>query len=405
MPDLGYISINEYDYELPHERIAEYPVEKRDHSKLLVNAEKGIVESSFYNLHSHLPDGGLMVFNNTRVIRARLVFRKETGARIEIFCLEPMLPTSEINTAFEAPSPVSWKCLIGNAKKWRTGKLQMDLGEGLGHLYAERLGDADGAFLVRFSWEKPGESFAGILEAAGKVPLPPYIEREAEEDDSSRYQTIYAQHNGSVAAPTAGLHFTDEVLESLKNKGVAFQNVTLHVGAGTFKPVDQKDIRDHEMHTEQVVVNRELIEAVLNKDGPLTAVGTTSIRTLESLYWYGSSLEHDGSARFDVKQWSPYRDDMGISSEQALQNILDHMNSHRVDEITGITSLIIVPGYKYRLADILITNFHMPKSTLLLLVAAFVGDRWKESYRYALENDFRFLSYGDSCLFFKDQSL
>ena len=405
MPVPGQIRISEYDYDLPPERIAEYPVGRRDQSKLLVTSNDKITESPFYDLQQHLPDGGLIVFNNTRVIRARLVFRKETGARIEVFCLEPLLPGREINTAFETSSPVTWKCLIGNAKKWRSGKLTMDLGDELGHLYAERMGEAEGAFIVRFSWDRPAESFAGILEAAGKIPLPPYIEREVEENDTQRYQTIYARHNGSVAAPTAGLHFTDEVMDSLKDKGIGFQNVTLHVGAGTFKPVDQDDIRDHEMHTEQVVVRKELIEAVLRNEGPLTAVGTTSIRTLESLYWYGAKLEEDNTAAFSIKQWSPYGEIEEISIQKSLQNILERMKELGVDEITGNTSLIIVPGYRYHIADILLTNFHMPKSTLLLLVAAFVGSRWKESYRYALENEFRFLSYGDSCLFFKNQNL
>ena len=270
LPD--HISIQDYDYDLPRNRIAEHPVEKRDHSKLLVTDANSITADSFYKLDKHLPDGGMMVFNNTRVIRARLVFRKETGARIEIFCLEPMLPTAEINSAFEASSAVVWKCLIGNAKKWRSGKLRLDLGSEFGSLYAERIGETDGAFQVRFSWDQDKLPFAQILEAAGKVPLPPYIEREVIEKDTKRYQTIYAKHNGSVAAPTAGLHFTEEVLQSLRGKDIQFQNVILHVGAGTFKPVDHEDIRDHEMHTEQVIINRSLVEAILENEGPLTAV-------------------------------------------------------------------------------------------------------------------------------------
>jgi S-adenosylmethionine:tRNA ribosyltransferase-isomerase len=401
----GHISIKDYNYHLPHERIAEYPMEMRDHSQLLVMDSESIVRDAFYNLNNHMPEGGLMVFNNTRVIRARLIFRKETGARIEIFCLEPVLPTTEINSAFEAASPVSWKCLIGNAKKWRSGKLQLDLGE-IGTLYAERTGELAGAFEVRFSWDKENSHFAEILEAAGKVPLPPYIEREVVEEDIQRYQTIYAKHDGSVAAPTAGLHFTDEVMQSLKEKNVKFQNVILHVGAGTFKPVDHDDIHDHEMHNEQVVIRRSLLEDILSNEGPLTAIGTTSMRTLESIYWYGVMLDQNENASFSIKQWLPYSELPDIPTNKSLQNVLDRMQRLNIEEISGNTSLIIVPGYRFRLADILLTNFHMPRSTLLLLVAAFSGSRWKDAYRFAMENDFRFLSYGDSCLFFrKDQNL
>lgn len=400
---MEHINMEAYNYDLPHGRIAEYPVEQRDHSKLLILKNESLSEDVFYNLSNHLPEAGLMVFNNTRVIRARLVFYKETGARIEVFCLEPVLPTAEISKAFEAASPIIWKCMIGNAKKWRSGKLSMGIDvDGIESiLYAERVGEQEGVFLVEFSWD-PGEiSFAGIIEASGKIPLPPYIEREADEEDATRYQTIYANHDGSVAAPTAGLHFTTKVMDSLKKKGIGFQNVTLHVGAGTFKPVSHEDIRDHEMHTEQIIISKELIESLNNNKGPLTAVGTTSVRTLESLYWFGSMLENDEDANFSIQQWRPYKTDKLISSSKSLSNILDMMERKQLSVISGNTSLIIVPGYDFKLVDIMLTNFHMPKSTLLLLVAAFTANRWTEAYTYALDNDFRFLSYGDSCLFFR----
>jgi S-adenosylmethionine:tRNA ribosyltransferase-isomerase len=344
-----------------------------------------------------------MVFNNTRVIRARLLFVKDTGARIEVFCLEPVKPSPEINTAFQSQSPVVWKCLIGNAKKWRTGKLVMGLGNDRGTLIAERIGEQEGgAFLVKLSWDCQETSFSEVIEAAGRVPLPPYIERDEEKDDAERYQTIYARHDGSVAAPTAGLHFTGRVMDALKEKDILFDNVTLHVGAGTFKPLEYNDVRQHRMHTEQIIIRRSLLEAIIANKGHLTAVGTTSMRTLESIYWYGVMLEENKQARFSVSQWEPYRHENGLlPKEKALGNIINMMESQNSDVIAGDTSLIIVPGYRFQIADILITNFHMPRSTLLLLVAAFAGDQWRKAYTYALENDFRFLSYGDSCLFFR----
>lgn len=393
------INMEDYAYPLPQERIAEYPVEQRDHSRLLITNTDGIFQDHFYALKNHLPDHGLMVFNNTRVIRARLLFRKDTGARIEVFCLEPVEPTAEINRAFENSSGVTWKCLIGNAKKWRSGILELQLGDAV--LYAERMGEKENTFLVRFSWDPPDLSFAHIIEEAGKIPLPPYIDREAEEEDATRYQTIYAKYNGSVAAPTAGLHFTDEVMTSLREKKIRFGNVILHVGAGTFKPVADKDIRDHRMHTEQLIIRRELILQLLDQPGYILAVGTTSMRTLESLFWYGQLLQNNPEADFSIGQWTPYSEAKPVSAASALGNVLSYMDRKGLEELSGDTSLIIVPGYQFHLVDILLTNFHMPKSTLLLLVAAFAGDVWKDSYTHALEHDFRFLSYGDSCLFFR----
>jgi len=397
------IRMEDYAYDLPHERIAEYPLDQRDASRLLVMRNGFPSKGVFRNIPSYLPENGMMVFNNTRVIRARLVFHKDTGARIEVFCLEPVLPGSELAGAFEAGSPVTWKCLIGNAKKWRSGKLGLLLQSSRGEVQfeAERLGEANGAFLVRFYWNRPGVSFAEVLEAAGKVPLPPYIEREAEEEDVKRYQTVYAKHDGSVAAPTAGLHFTEDVMRELREKNIHLDNLTLHVSAGTFKPVSHDDIREHKMHTEQVIVRHSLLEQLLPNLGNITAVGTTSMRTLESLYWYGNELETRPYAPFDVKQWQPYESASQVPVEKAIKNIIALMSRKGVKALGGNTSLIIVPSYQFRIVDMLVTNFHMPRSTLLLLVAAFAGDTWRDAYQYALENGFRFLSYGDSCLFFR----
>jgi len=401
------LNMGHYAYELPQERIADYPVAERDLSRLLVMRSDLPEEDVFRNLTAYLPEGGMMVFNDTRVIRARLIFRKATGARIEVFCLEPLEPTAEISTAFGTASPVVWKCLVGNARKWRSGKLLMELDtpEGPVSFYAEKLGETDGTFVVRFSWDPAVYPFARVIEEAGKVPLPPYIHREAEDGDISRYQTVYARYDGSVAAPTAGLHFTDTVLDAVRSKDILTGNVTLHVSAGTFKPVSHDDIHDHEMHTEQLIISRRLVEDLLANRGSVTAVGTTSMRTLESLYWYGQMLAENPEAGFHVTQWYPYREGTGYTAaEKSLRLILKYMSDHGLEEIHGTTSLIIIPSYRFRIVDILVTNFHMPRSTLLLLVAAFAGERWREAYRYALAHGFRFLSYGDSCLFYRNDS-
>jgi S-adenosylmethionine:tRNA ribosyltransferase-isomerase len=400
----SFISMDQYVYELPPERIAAYPSEQRDQSRLLVFRDDVPAGDCFTNLSRYMPEGGLMVFNDTRVIRARLLFQKPTGARIEVFCLEPVSPHGELSMAFEACSSVSWKCLVGNARKWSKGPLQMNIRAGGEDaiLYAGKSGEAGGAYLIDFWWEPAHIPFAEIIGLAGLVPLPPYIEREAEEADNERYQTIYARHHGSVAAPTAGLHFTPAVMKSLREKNIHFENVTLHVGAGTFKPVSHDDIRMHEMHNEKIIIQRDTVEALLKFRGLLTAVGTTSMRTLESLYCYGAMLEQDPQAKFSIGQWWPYQHaapDPG--REKALENILRLMDLKKTNVISGETRLIIVPGYRFRMSDKLITNFHMPRSTLLLLVAAFAGKGWRKAYNYALQNGFRFLSYGDSCLFFR----
>ena len=402
------IKIRDYDYELPKSRIAQYPLEKRDESKLLIYNDGDISASRFHSLPQFVPAESLMVYNETRVVQARIPFQKETGASIEIFCLEPLWPTTEIQNAFTAHSEVHWNCLIGNSKKWKSGTLAktIKINDVEVELSADRLSKEGSNLAIRFYWDSPSISFSQILEAAGVIPLPPYMNRQAEPEDKNRYQTIYAHSEGSVAAPTAGLHFTPEVMVQLAAKQIKTAEVTLHVGAGTFKPITSDNIDEHEMHTEQIVITRKTIERILdNMDHPLIAVGTTSTRTLESLYWHGVKLlaGNAGNPMIDIKQWDPYHleGNRPVSPRKALEAILEGMDKTRQDYISGETQLMIVPGYRFRLVDILITNFHMPKSTLLLLVSAFIGDDWKSAYQFAMDNEFRFLSYGDSCLFFK----
>jgi S-adenosylmethionine:tRNA ribosyltransferase-isomerase len=405
-PDLIYLK--DYNYDLPESRIAKYPLKERDQSKLIIYKGQQISVGSFQDLPGHIPRDSLMVFNETRVIQARLVFHKESGARIEIFCLESSTPhiTSEI--AFQQESPVIWKCLVGNAKKWKQGALKQSLDiQGKSFpFYARMLAVVGDAYLVEFSWGDKSYTFSEVLDAAGKVPLPPYIKRDSEEDDRQRYQTIYARNDGSVAAPTAGLHFSDRIFQKLKEKGILSLKLTLHVGAGTFKPVNTPTIRDHSMHKERIQISKSFIESILkNKNSKITAIGTTSVRSLESLYWLGLRIIKNGVMPNDflINQWDPYEmDATGITTKEALSAVLDKMRMNGMETINGQTQLIIIPGYRFRLTDIMLTNFHMPRSTLLLLVAAFVGKRWNDIYQKALDEDFRFLSYGDSCLFFRD---
>ena len=402
----GDLEIASYDYPLTEDRIAKYPLEQRDHSKLLIYKEDEIRESAFKNISQELPENALLLFNETKVIQARLQFFKDTGAKIEIFCLEPLAPTSEIQMAFEQKSAVVWKCFIGNSKKWKSGKLTKKLSiEGLEvEFYAEKKGMDGEAHLVAFSWEPNHLVFSSLLSHSGLVPLPPYLNREAEKDDKDRYQTIYAKQDGSVAAPTAGLHFTDEVFDSLESININIEKVTLHVGAGTFKPVSSDQIGDHEMHTEKITISKSTIENLLDKKkDKIIVVGTTTMRTLESLYWYGVKLKVDENALFKIDQWDPYQEKYQINDclEDVLRVILGHMNKYELEVIQGETQLMIAPGYDFKVADILITNFHQPKSTLLLLVSAFLDGNWENVYDYAINNDFRFLSYGDSCLLFK----
>ncbi|TVQ87689.1 MAG: S-adenosylmethionine:tRNA ribosyltransferase-isomerase [Bacteroidetes bacterium] len=407
MDKFNRISIEDYAYELPNERIAHYPLDKRDNSALLIYRNGKIDKDTFHNVPDLLPPGSLMVFNDTRVVQARLLFQKETGAHIEIFCLEPVGEIKDIQLAFQQKKLSSWYCLVGNAKKWKKGVLSQKTLNGTELTVSKGEKYKDG-FIIHFRWSNEALSFAEVLEDAGKTPLPPYISRKAEEEDKYRYQTVFARYSGSVAAPTAGLHFTEQVLQNISDKNIEITWLTLHVGAGTFKPVSSDNIKDHQMHSEQVMISRKSIE-LLKKHcaGQIISVGTTSLRTLESIYWLGVKLingYHFNDAGFNIAQWEPY-EYAGKNLppvKEALNAVLHFMNEENQETIHGETSLIIVPGYEIKLANILITNFHLPRSTLLLLVAAFVGDDWKRIYNFALENNFRFLSYGDSCLLYKN---
>jgi len=395
------ISIEAYDYPLPDDRIAKYPLAERDASKLLVLKDNEIQESQFRHVGDFLPQDTLLVFNETKVIRARLQFRKATGSRIEIFCLEP---EKDYQVAFSATSPVRWKCLIGNAKRWKEGKLTMELrvGEESVILNAECLSRDDQGAEIEFSWTPESLSFASVLEAAGEIPLPPYLHREAEASDRDRYQTVFARYDGSVAAPTAGLHFTQPLIAKLREQGFQFDEVTLHVGAGTFKPVATDTIGEHAMHSETIIVRKSLIENLIAHYGkPIIPVGTTSTRTLESLYWIGVMLKEQGTdlRPLHVEQWFPYGTHAPLTMPEALKQVLAYLDRHGLTRLEASTALMIAPSYQMRVITGLITNFHQPKSTLLLLVSALIGEHWKDCYRFALDHGFRFLSYGDSCLF------
>lgn len=400
------INIADFDYNLPEERIAKFPLEVRDASKLLICERDQVSQDVFSHVADHLPAGSLLVFNETKVIQARLVFRKETGARIEIFCLEPVEPHTDFQLAFQERNRLTWKCFVGNSKRWKSGELELNIevnGQAVA-LKAERISRSEESSLVSFYWDNPGFTFSEILENSGMTPIPPYLNRQPVESDKSRYQTIYAHNKGSVAAPTAGLHFTDKVFNSLQKKGISETKVTLHVGAGTFKPVVSQTVGEHVMHFEKIIISKATIMDLLKiQPGKIIAVGTTSVRTLESLYWYGLKLMNTKSPPKEIyiEQWDPYSYDQEDLPETSvvLKAILDYMEKEGLDHLSGSTQLMILPGYKYRIIKGMITNFHQPKSTLLLLVAAFLGDKWKEVYQYALDHDFRFLSYGDSCLF------
>lgn len=401
MTDIKHISIDAYDYPLPEERIAKYPLPERDASKLLVLKDGHIQDTLFRNIGDFLPPKALLVFNETKVIRARLQFQKETGSHIEIFCLEP---DDDYQIAFSSASPVRWKCLVGNSKRWREGLLRMHLDVNSTEvlLTADRVEKNDQYSEIEFSWSPSAIPFASILEAAGEIPLPPYLNREAEPEDRDRYQTVFARYDGSVAAPTAGLHFTEPLLEQLNAKGFELDEVTLHVGAGTFRPVATPTIGEHTMHSETIIVRKSLVQNLIRHlGGSIIPVGTTSTRTLESLYWIGMMLHEEGMAmrNLHVEQWYPYETHPDLSTREALQKILDFLEIHRLPRLEASTALMIAPSYKMKVITGLITNFHQPKSTLLLLVSALIGDQWKKAYQYALNHDFRFLSYGDSCIF------
>jgi S-adenosylmethionine:tRNA ribosyltransferase-isomerase len=397
------IYIDEYDYSLPDERIAKYPLAKRDASKMLLYKNGSIAQSQFSNIADFLPENALLVYNNTRVIQARIVFHKETGARIEVFCLEPLTP-ADYAQSLGANTECNWKCMVGNLKKWKEGTLSKNVEiDGKNCTFvAEHLKTEGNTHSIRFTWDNAEIHFADILEKAGELPIPPYLHRKTEESDLTTYQTVYSKIKGSVAAPTAGLHFTPEVFESLKPKKIEIEEVTLHVGAGTFQPVKTRDIAEHHMHTEVISVHRSSIEHLQQKLGNVIAVGTTSVRTLESLYYIGIALQQnlssDNSVTLHVSQWMPYEIQSELSTFDALQSILDYLDTYKMTTLHAETQIMIKPSYQFRVVNGIITNFHQPKSTLLLLVSAFVGGNWNEIYDYALKNDFRFLSYGDSSL-------
>lgn len=402
-----HIHIKDYNYPLPDSRIAKFPLVQRDHSKLLLYRHGEVSEDIFYNIPDYLPKGALMVFNNTKVIQARLHFRKATGALIEVFLLEPYIP-ADYEQMFQTTVSCSWLCMIGNLKKWK-GEVLRRAFEVNGHtvtLTAERREDVGKSYRVDFTWDDSSVSFAELLDSVGELPIPPYLNRETQESDKTTYQTVYSKIKGSVAAPTAGLHFTPEVLAAIDAVGVDREEVTLHVGAGTFKPVKSEEIQDHEMHTEFICVHRQTLEKLIKHNAEAIAVGTTSVRTLESLYYMGVKLEKSLDLSEDelhVGQWEPYEGESaeaaaGVTPMKAIRNILDYLDRHSLSALHSSTQIIIAPGYEYKIVKMLVTNFHQPQSTLLLLVSAFLHGDWHKIYDYALAHDFRFLSYGDSSL-------
>lgn len=400
------IRISDYNYPLPDHRIAKHPLAAREQCKLLCYKVGGeISEGHFYDVPAVLPEKAMLVYNNTRVINARLRFRKATGSTIEIFCLEPVAPC-DYQLIFQTTQSCTWLCLVGNSKRWKQGPLTQEIEvDGKTVTLEANRGERRGnSFEIEFSWNG-GVTFASILEAIGEIPIPPYLNRGTESTDSADYQTVYSHIDGSVAAPTAGLHFTDEVLAECDKRGITRRELTLHVGAGTFQPVKSENIGEHEMHHEFISVQRSLLVDLINAEGPVVAVGTTSVRTLESLYYVGQVLETNPDAdeeMLTVKQWMPYSTPCEISTKKALQNVVDYLDRHHAEAYMGSTQLMIAPGFQYRIISGMITNFHQPQSTLLLLVSAFVGeDHWRAIYDYALDHDFRFLSYGDACFFQK----
>lgn len=398
LTDLKNIKIEDYTYHLPDEKIARFPLADRESSKLLVYDNGEVTEKKFSSVRHILQPGQSLVFNNTKVIHARLFFQKQTGARIEIFCLEPAEP-ADYALNFAAKGTCVWSCMVGNLKKWREGIISGTFtwqGKEV-VLRAEKIEQKGGEVFVRFSWDAD-MSFSEVLEECGKIPIPPYLNRESEESDKIRYQTVYSKEEGSVAAPTAGLHFTKEILACLKEKGVAVEELTLHVGAGTFCPVKAEHIGEHDMHTEHIIVSRELTEFLSCKSGDIVAVGTTSVRTLESLYWMGVKLLEGKKDFCSLSQWEAYTLPSHYTLREAMNALTGWFDRTHEELLKAMTTIIIVPGYRFRVIDAMFTNFHQPLSTLLLLVAAAIGEDWKRVYDYALRNDFRFLSYGDSSL-------
>ncbi len=424
--EVQQIRIEDYNYDLPDERIAKFPLKNRDASKLLVYNKGEISESKFSSIPDFLPDDSLLVFNNTKVIQARMQFAKPTGAQIEIFCLEPHQP-NDYALAFQQTESCEWKCMVGNSKKWKEGKLTLEVqtqdfvqthGRASLLISAERISSDIRANvwannhsplpkqpqqtpIIRFSWNNSAINFAELLDMIGELPIPPYLHRDTTEKDKTTYQTVYSKIKGSVAAPTAGLHFTPSVFDALQQKGIETEELTLHVGAGTFQPVKSDEIKDHTMHSEVISVTASTIEHLLQKLGKITAVGTTSVRTLESLYYMGLHLESNPAATakdLTITQWTPYNTEANISTQKALENILAYLKKNELNSLQASTQILIAPGYEFKVVKNLISNFHQPKSTLLLLISAYLKGDWKRIYDYALENDFRFLSYGDSSL-------
>ncbi len=402
------LHIADFNYELPEHKIARYPLEQRDQSKLLIWESGSIRENTYANIANELPSESLLVFNNTKVVEARLLFQKPTGGLIELFCLEPADQYEDITTAMLQRGSVQWKCLVGGAKKWKEGALEFSDSSNspekkLLKFFAKKIAALPDCFLIEFSWEPAELSFAEVLHIAGDIPLPPYLNRATEASDKERYQTIYAKHDGSVAAPTAGLHFTETVFSKLSEKNIRKAYVTLHVGAGTFKPVKAEQMKDHEMHAEFIDVSSETIEQLIAYlDKGIIAVGTTSLRTLESLYWIGVKTIRNPlvtAAGLQVTQWEPYENiPKAYTATESLQSLLEWMQKNNATRIITKTQIIIAPGYEFKIIRALITNFHQPQSTLLLLVSAIVGENWKKIYQYALANEYRFLSYGDGSL-------
>lgn len=403
MKDYKQININNYNYDLPENKIAKYPKANRDESMLLIKNKDSISQSVFKNITDFLPTNSLMFFNNTKVINARLFFQKETGSIIEIFCLEP-IPINYSN-ALNSTKQCTWKCLVGNNKKWKSGNLKKNININSQNfeLKIEKKQQLGNAFEIEFTWDNENIIFYQILENSGNVPIPPYLNRESESIDNQRYQTIYGEKQGSVAAPTAGLHFTETVFQNLEAKNIKTDNITLHVGAGTFQPVKTTTVAEHKMHTEYFIVSKSNIENLLAYLGKTIVVGTTTVRTLESLYHIAVQIYFNKNKKdnyFEINQWEAYVEKKeNIPTETLLKNMLNWMNENNLEQINCSTSIMIVPGYKFQFTNQLITNFHQPQSTLLLLLAAFIGESWKEVYEYALTNNFRFLSYGDACLF------
>lgn len=390
------LPIKDFNYPLSEEQIAKYPISPRDHSKLLLYKGGEISHDIFHNIGRHIKDTSLLVYNNTRVIQARLIFQKATGARIELFCLEPLLPR-EYTLSLSSVEGCEWECLVGNSKKWKNDPLALYIASIGVTLTATRIESLEFSQRIRFTWDNPQISFGELLDAIGELPIPPYLNRPTEDSDKENYQTVYSRIQGSVAAPTAGLHFTENVIQQLKEQGLTFEEITLHVGAGTFRPVKTEDANQHIMHTETIILRRESIEALQKHLGKIIAIGTTTVRTLESLYYLGHQ-NWDESTTPEVKQFDPYQTNYTLTAEEALQHILNTMTKNNTDILQARTQIMIKPGYQFRIIKGMITNFHQPQSTLLLLVSALIGEDWKKVYQYAQEHQFRFLSYGDSSL-------